>query len=590
MATSIQIIRRLLAFSIRLAVVLFTTNSLQAQEKPNLFRQITGYVQFQNKPFEGVNVFVENASRGVVTDTKGFYAISVKKGETLRFSYVGFRNIEIVIEDVTNILNVDMYEEVNELEEVTVENRRIAEPGVTPMGKPAKMETNFGIVDVERAGYAINYVSGEKLNYAHEFVHRALVGKIPNYKLIDDIPPKVVLRGKNSINLDNSAIWEIDGVIYTDNPPLIDVSDVKEVYVIQGLAGTVKYGTLGAGGVIVVKTKLGDIKSNSNHNTKKTDNYTNKDYYQNDALPYNQYTEFEPSYLKIFDTLTAAEPIYQVYAESGDNLKADAYYGLAVAQKLYQKFGANTYIKQILETNRDLHADNPEVLKSLAYFLQAQKQYGEALPIYRKLLALRPDYAQSYRDLANGLVETNDYRQAWKTYMQYLNKTGKLTEAGIDKMVFDEMQTLFTQKRSLLPPEAVMETADPKELQQDVRLVFEWSASDAEFEMEFVNPDKQVFVFDHSYKNNNERFTEEKTKGYSSEEFYIDTLDKGQWLVNLTYLGNKKYDPTYVKATIYYNWGRANQHQETKLFRLSQKSLKVNLISLPNQKLAGNTD
>lgn len=588
MATSIQIIRRLLAFSIRLAVVLFTTNSLQAQEKPNLFRQITGYVQFQNKPFEGVNVFVENASRGVVTDTKGFYAISVKKGETLRFSYVGFRNIEIVIEDVTNILNVDMYEEVNELEEVELKSAKKEEK--VKQDIPDELTTAYGKINIRAAGYGINYVSGEELNLATELLHRALEGKIPNYRVVNNIPIQVMLRSRNSINQDNFAIWDIDGVVYVDNPPLIEISQVKDVYAIQGLAGTVKYGTLGGGGVIVVRTKVADVSNSTKGSQNQNPSSLNTNLYQNDALPYNQYTEFEPSYLKIFDTLTAAEPIYQAYAESGDNLKADAYYGLAVAQKLYQKFGANTYIKQILETNRDLHADNPEVLKSLAYFLQAQKQYGEALPIYRKLLALRPGYAQSYRDLANGLVETNDYRQAWKTYMQYLNKTGKLTEAGIDKMVFDEMQTLFTQKRSLLPPEAVMETADPKELQQDVRLVFEWSASDAEFEMEFVNPDKQVFVFDHSYKNNNERFTEEKTKGYSSEEFYIDTLDKGQWLVNLTYLGNKKYDPTYVKATIYYNWGRANQHQETKLFRLSQKSLKVNLISLPNQKLAGNTD
>ncbi|MDT8415202.1 MAG: carboxypeptidase-like regulatory domain-containing protein, partial [Flavobacteriaceae bacterium] len=124
------------------------------------FQKISGYVRFENRPFAGVNVQVLNTSRGMVTDERGFYEVESKKGETLRFSYVGFRNIEIVIEDVTDILNVDMYKEVNELEEVTVENRRIAEPGVTPMEKPAKMETNFGIVDVERAGYAINYVSG----------------------------------------------------------------------------------------------------------------------------------------------------------------------------------------------------------------------------------------------------------------------------------------------------------------------------------------------------------------------------------------------------------------------------------------------
>ncbi|MDT8415206.1 MAG: carboxypeptidase-like regulatory domain-containing protein [Flavobacteriaceae bacterium] len=550
-------------------------------------QNLSGQVTTLGKPLAGVNVRVLDTPTGTVTDAQGRYQIQAHSGQILRFSFVGYQTVEVVVDEMNQTLNISLYEAVNNLEEVTVQKERATEPGVTPMGKPAKMETNFGIVDVERAGYAINYVSGEKLNYAHEFVHRALVGKIPNYKLIDDIPPKVVLRGKNSINLDNSAIWEIDGVIYTDNPPLINVSDVKEVYVIQGLAGTVKYGTLGAGGVIVVKTKLGDIKSNSNHNTKKTDNYTNKDYYQNDALPYNQYTEYEPFYLKSLDSLVTAEHIYHAYTESGDNLKADAYYGLAVTQKLYQEFGANTYAKKITETVRDRHADNPEVLKSLAYLLQTEGQYEQSLPIYRKLLALRPDYAQSYRDLANGLVETNGYRQAWKTYMQYLNKTGKLTEAGIDKVVFDEMQNLFTLHRHELPHKARMEKFDVKEVQQDLRLVFEWNVADAEFELEFVNPNRQVFSFNHTYRDNNPLLIAEKKQGYSTESFFIESL-QGNWQVNLTYHGNGKYDPTYLKMTTFYNWGSATQRQETLTFRLLQTGMKFNLIKVSQTSLASN--
>lgn len=564
----------------------FLSFGVYAQRNLKEFQKISGYVRFENRPFAGVNVQVQNTSRGMVTDERGFYEVESKKGETLRFSYVGFRNIEIVIEDVTSILNVDMYEEVNELEEVELKSAKKEEKVKRDI--PDELTTAYGKINTRAAGYGVNYVSGEELNLATELLHRALEGKIPNYRVVNNIPIQVVLRGRNSINLDNFAIWDIDGVVYVDNPPLIEISQVKDVYAIQGLAGTVKYGALGGGGVIVVRTKVADVSNFSKGSQRENPSSLNTQLYQNDALPYNQYTEYEPSYLKRFDTLTTAELIYQAYTESGDNLKTDAYYGLAVAQKLYQEFGANTYAKKITETVRDRHADNPEVLKSLAYLLQTDGQYEESLPIYRKLLALRPDYAQSYRDLANSFTETNAYGQAWKTYMQYLNKTGKLTETGIDKVVFDEMQTLFTQKRSLLPPEAVMETADPKEMQQDVRLVFEWSASDAEFEMEFVNPDKQVFVFDHSYKNNNERFTEEKSKGYSSEEFYIDTLDKGQWLVNLTYLGNKKYDPTYLKVTTYYNWGKANQRQEIQTFRLLQTGIKFNLIKVSQTSLASN--
>lgn len=488
---------------------------------------------------------------------------------------MGFRSIEIVVEDITRILNVDMYEEVNELEEVSISKTKKSEHGVTVMGKPSKMKTNFGTIDVGSSGYSIEYVSGDELNLAAINLATAIQGKFPN------------AGGRSTLSINNAKppIWEIDGVIYADNPPFIDLSTIKEVFFLKSLAGTVKYGTIAVGGIYIVKTRQNDFSRKLQEKKRIQQEILNKEYFQNDALPYNQYAEFEPPYLKRFDSLTTAESVFQAYTESGDNLKTDAYYALAVAQKLHQKFGASPYINQIMETTRDRHPDNPEVLKSLAYFLQAQGQYDEALVIYRKLLALRPDYAQSYRDLANSLVETKAYGQAWKTYMQYLNKTGKLTETGVDKLVFDEMQELFNQKRKQLPPEAGMETAGPEETQQDVRLVFEWDTSEAEFEIEFVNPGNQVFVFDHTYKNNNELFTDEKTKGYSSEKFYIETLGTGQWMVNLTYHGNKKYDPTYLKATIYYNWGRANQHQETKVFKLLQTGIKTNLLMLSQANL-----
>ena len=77
---------------------------------------------------------------------------------------------------------------------------------------------------------------------------------------------------------------------------------------------------------------------------------------------------------------------------------------------------------------------------------------------------------------------------------------------------------------------------------------------------------------------NNELITDEKLKGYSSKEFMIEDLGMGNWLVNLTYYGNKKYTPTYLKMTTYYNWGKLNQHSKIKVFKLTKKNVKVQLL------------
>jgi hypothetical protein len=548
-------------------------------------RKISGYVSNFGKPFSGANVRIYGSLRGTVTDARGFYEIDARPGEMLRFSYIGFQNIDIVVEDVTELLNVEMFEIVNQLKEVTVQKKRHGKNDIASGERPKKVKTNFGDIDLRSAGTKIDYVSGDDLNLASVSLGDAVSTKFSNFRPLLSI-----------VNKFKKPIWVIDGVIFGSNTtpstintdfldnsiPFIDLSNVKEIFFLRGLAATVRYGAAGSAGVYVVTTRAFDFSQNTQ---KAREDALNKVTYQNDAISYENYSRYEPLYISAYDSISSLTEAYKLFENEAYNLQLSPYFGLAVAQKLRARFGENLISNQILETSRNQHADNPEVLKSLAYFLQSQRQYNDALLIYRKLLALRPDYAQSYRDLANSLVETKAYEQAWKTYMQYLNKTGELTESGIDKLVFDEMQGLFNQKRKQLPPEAGMETADPEETQQDVRLVFEWNTSEAEFELEFVNPGKQVFVFDHTYKNNNELFTDEKTKGYSSEKFYIETLGIGQWMVNLTYHGNKKYDPTYLKVNIYYNWGKANQRQETKVFNLLQTGIKTNLLMLSQANL-----
>ena len=64
-----------------------------------------------------------------------------------------------------------------------------------------------------------------------------------------------------------------------------------------------------------------------------------------------------------------------------------------------------------------------------------------------------------------------------------------------------------------------------------------------------------------------EIINKEKLYGYSSKEFFIETLNEDKWLVNLTYYGNKKNEPTYLKLTTYKNWGKSQQIEKIELFK-----------------------
>ena len=108
------------------------------------------------------------------------------------------------------------------------------------------------------------------------------------------------------------------------------------------------------------------------------------------------------------------------------------------------------------------------------------------------------------------------------------------------------------------------------------RLVFEWNDSEAEFELQFVNPEGNDFKSEHSLMADADRIKDEKISGFATEEYLIDDSIRGVWQVNAKYFGNKSLTPTYMKASIYNNYGSAYQRKETKVFKLSLKQRKSN--------------
>ena len=95
-------------------------------------------------------------------------------------------------------------------------------------------------------------------------------------------------------------------------------------------------------------------------------------------------------------------------------------------------------------------------------------------------------------------------------------------------------------------------------------------------------PEKRYYKSEHSLVADAERIQSEKRSGFSSEEYLIDDTLRGNWLVNATYLGNKSLTPTYLKATVYYNYGSASQRKETKVFKLGLRNVNQQLFSVSN--------
>ena len=103
----------------RVFILIATLFSLQLHSNNNL-NEISGIVTIGNSPIQNVSVRVLNSSKETFTDENGKYFITARPSDVLAFDYAGMQKVEIVVEDVTARLNIEMKMNVEALKEVVV--------------------------------------------------------------------------------------------------------------------------------------------------------------------------------------------------------------------------------------------------------------------------------------------------------------------------------------------------------------------------------------------------------------------------------------------------------------------------------------
>ena len=81
---------------------------------------VSGNVSDASGPIPAVNVVIEGTTNGTQTDFDGNFEIEAKKGDTLVFSYIGYKSEYVTIENIEKFLKVVLEEDSALLEEVVI--------------------------------------------------------------------------------------------------------------------------------------------------------------------------------------------------------------------------------------------------------------------------------------------------------------------------------------------------------------------------------------------------------------------------------------------------------------------------------------
>ncbi|WP_339841085.1 carboxypeptidase-like regulatory domain-containing protein [uncultured Maribacter sp.] len=568
---------------ILLVLVTFVKN-IQAQSNT-----VKGKVTQMDSPLANVQISIIDSDTATKTNANGFYQISAEPRDVIQYTYPGLNDVQILVEDVTRILNIEMSQEIHQLDEVTVKgsNRKSQNELQQEYSyNPNLIKTAYGILDSETAPGKIRFLQENQINDVGICILDLMKNEFPGVNVVGDCVygGLIYIRGLNSVSQAPPAVYDVDGQILTQTPTWIAPAAIKRLAVLNNLAMTTRYGSIGAGGVIVINTKASTYSRTVDG---KLIDYVKvkNNKYDNSALNIVDFNEGKPNYLIELLTAGTEEEAKAIYAEQIKKYSSSFYYVLDTYDYFSNRWKNQDFAEMIIEDNHNVIASNPIALKSLAYIYQAEGQFKKANKLYEDVYTLRADYAQSYIDLANSYRELGHHQKAAAMYLRYdylLNEN--LVQADEDlKIILDrELNNLVSLKGAEL-----VSTSQVNEIKLDdefkgTRLVFEWSDSEAEFELQFVNPEKRYYKSEHSLVADAERIQSEKRSGFSSEEYLIDDTLRGNWLVNATYLGNKSLTPTYLKATVYYNYGSASQRKETKVFKLGLRNVNQQLFTVSN--------
>lgn len=187
----------------------------------------------------GVSVLVKGTGNGTITNVEGKYSLKVKNSDVVVFSFVGMKTKEYKVAGRT-VINVQMKADAELLDEVVV--------------------VGYGTQKKSSLTSAVSAMKGEELLKAPSTnVSQLLGGRLPGISSVQESGEpgldQASLKIRGSIY---NVAYIVDG-FPVDNINDLDPNDIESVSVLKDGASAAVYGLKGAGGVIIVTTKKGEV-------------------------------------------------------------------------------------------------------------------------------------------------------------------------------------------------------------------------------------------------------------------------------------------------------------------------------------------
>ena len=282
-------------------------------------------------------------------------------------------------------------------------------------------------------------------------------------------------------------------------------------------------------------------------------------------------------YLNELRAIKDVEKAYDYYLIQRISYQKEPAYFMDVANFFKETFNHPIYARRIVSNIPEIDGDNYELLKVFGYQMQLEEAHDIAAYIFERILELRPEDSQSYRDLALAYENIGKCQEALDLLLSivdgsiYKNKHRRIFN-GVKTISENEIMHLVHEYKDDLNLDSI-----PKYFKDispmDVRIVIDWNHNDTDIDLHIIDPNLEECYYSHNETIIGGRMSQDMTQGFGPEEYTLKKAIKGEYFIKVRYFGDRYQrveNPTFMKVTIFKNYGTNKETKETKMLRLTK--------------------
>ena len=243
---------------------------------------------------------------------------------------------------------------------------------------------------------------------------------------------------------------------------------------------------------------------------------------------------------------------------------------------------------RILSNLSEMKLEDVALWRTMGWRLREAGAYEEAIATFRHVLEMRGEEPQSKRDLALVLTEAG---KAVKDASRLSEAARLLHEATFEPsarrsarrgndfqtsvIALEELNGLYAwcAANGVKLDAPTMDAAFRRDLPLALRITLSWDVDETDVDLHVLEPDGEEAYYGHRRTSSGGFMSEDVTTGYGPEEYLCKQSANGVYRILAHYFASHRQALTgaaTVTATVYTDWGTAQEKREILSFRLDK--------------------